>query len=131
MIIGLDGTLFHDGEPIPNTAVFLNMLIKKTGVEIVYLSGRYTCLMKVTKRALEKHGYPHGRIVLRKKGEETLDFKLHELSKLRENFEIKAFITDELKELKISNLLCIPSVKVERNDEWGVNVRKRILRLSL
>ena len=123
----MDSSKVKLDKPIPNTAVFLNMLKQDRNVEIVYLSGRRTSLMKETKRLMEKEGFPQGKIILRKKGLHTKEFKFDEMKELQKDNDVLAYVTDEFSEFPVAESLDIKAIKVGRNKKWSKEIRQKIV----
>jgi len=114
-------------KPIKNTAYFLSSL-KHAGAKIIYLSGRRTALSKETRRLLDGHGYPQGKLILRPKGVSTVDFKVDQILKLRETNNIKVYIGNEKVDEEIGKITDIPTVKVRTNKEWSNIQRREMIR---
>jgi len=116
----------HD-KPIKNTAYFLSTL-KHAGAKIIYLSGRRATLSKETRRLLDDNGYPQGKLILRPKGDNTVDFKVDQILKLRSNNNVKVYIGDEKRDEEIGDITNIPTVKVKTNREWSSFQRREIIK---
>lgn len=112
-------------KPIPETVKKLRQL-ESLGMKVIYLSGRRSNLIKETKALLEKHGYPTGRIILRKLGDETVDFKIMNLLQLKSENNIKVYVGDESRDLRIGKQTRIPSVRVMPNRRWDDNLWESI-----
>ena len=116
----------HD-KPIKNTAFFLASL-KHSGATIIYLSGRRATLSKETRRLLDNHGYPQGKLILRPKGNNTVDFKVDNILRLRKNNNVKVYIGDDKKDEEIGKIVNVPTVRVNKNKEWSSLKRRKIIK---
>lgn len=115
----------HD-KPIKNTAFFLSTL-KQAGAKIIYLSGRRATLSKETRRLLDKHGYPQGKLILRPKGNNTVDFKVDQILRLRTTNNVKVYIGDEKRDEEIGKIVNVPTIRVNSNKEWSNMTRRKII----
>lgn len=115
----------HD-KPIKNTAYFLSSL-KHAGAKIIYLSGRRATLSKETRRLLDDHGYPQGKLILRPKGDNTVDFKVDQIMKLKKTNNVKVYIGDEKRDEEIGKIVDVPTIRVNSNREWSNITRRKII----
>lgn len=94
----LDGTKYHMDEPIVAAREFLVRYESELGGKIVYLSGRRKGSEHQSEAWLREHGFPTGRILHRRTGHRSLDFKTEWLMSLKTNSRIDAHFGDRLED---------------------------------
>jgi FMN phosphatase YigB (HAD superfamily) len=94
----LDGELYHLDRPIEEARKFLVRWTLEAKGEIVYLSGRRKGTQLSTRRWLEKHAFPTGRIIHRVKGSDSRYFKTCQLRELAVVANLEAHFGDRLED---------------------------------
>ena len=94
----LDGKLYHLDEPMVEARNFLHRWTREVRGEIVYLSGRRRGTEIATRRWLEKHEFPIGRVIHRVKGSDSRYFKVCQLRELATSANIEAHFGDRLED---------------------------------
>lgn len=90
----LDPAHFHLDVPVESSRAFLLSYVAATQGEVVYLSGRRVGTESHSREWLISHGFPDGRIIHRRTGRKSADFKLECLEKLSEEFRIDGHFGD-------------------------------------
>lgn len=131
VIIDMEGTIINTStekglKPTLNTAFFLCTVRQRSGADIVYLSSRRAIEGKEIRMFLRKVGFPHGKLILCKKGQDRENFKELELKKLVEKYDVRLIVSGDR---DLENFGA-EHVVVEQNNEWGKEIRRKILNLS-
>jgi predicted secreted acid phosphatase len=90
----LDPQHFYLDEPVGSSRDFLTAYVTSTQGEIVYLSGRRVGTEANSREWLISHGFPDGRVIHRRTGRKSADFKFECLSQLSEEFRIDGHFGD-------------------------------------
>ena len=90
----LDPSLFHLDYPIEGARDFLDNYTIATGGKVVYLSGRRVGTEAASLEWLVQHGFPTGKVLHRKTGIKSLDFKKQCLERLAREFAIDGHFGD-------------------------------------
>jgi len=127
IIITLQGTILNENQEIPNTAVFLSMMKKTTGLKMIYLGGIPAKEKKQIKKFMRNNQFPQGRIYLQKKNTELDDHYLEVLLEHKLYYDCMVITSNE-KILSYCGILGISSVKTPENTEWDCGKRQEIIR---
>ena len=114
----LDGSKYHMDDPIEPSRVFLHRYASEIGGTIVYLSGRREGSEIQSEAWLRAHKFPEGKIVHRKMGHRSLDFKTDWLKKLKTIHTVEAHFGDRLDDDGgAAHLASVPFVHIKDN-KW-------------
>ena len=94
----LDGAQYHLDTPIEAAREYLRKYKEEIKGEIVYLSGRREGTESESRAWLENHGFPRGRIIHRRIGNRSLDFKLYWLRHFKANKWIDGHFGDRMQD---------------------------------
>ena len=94
----LDGNLYHLDQPIEHARKFLLRWTTEVRGDIVYLSGRRKGTEIATRKWLEKHAFPTGRIIHRAKGSDSRFFKTCQLKELAVAANLAAHFGDRVED---------------------------------
>jgi hypothetical protein len=90
----LDPVHFHMDVPIEPARDFLQEYRQATGGEIVYLSGRRLGTESASLEWLVRNGFPVGRVIHRRTGRKSADFKKECLLELAAQYKVDAHFGD-------------------------------------
>ena len=124
IVITLEGTILNNGEEIPNTSMFLNMIKDANEHYIAYIGDYPAKQMKEIRKILHRLNFPIGITLLCEKGMEH--YKYH-IQTLRSRYNIICLITSDNEIASYSNKYGIPVVNAQENTEWDHNTRRRII----
>ena len=94
----LDGTHYHMDSPIEAAREYLKKYKDEVKGDIVYLSGRREGTESESRAWLESHGFPRGKIIHRRVGSRSLEFKLYWLRHFKASKWIDGHFGDRMKD---------------------------------
>jgi len=113
----LDSKLLHLDTPVPGSKECIRDLAKDA--TIIYLSGRRVDGTAETEKWLALHGYPKGKVILRRKGIATKPFKIEAIRSLKsQGYDVVCGIGNKEDDIEAYKEASVPGVLVETEAAW-------------